>query len=140
MEIMMTPMIDVVFLLLIFFLTTSSFEILEQLLPSGISDKGIVAAGNTENIPPPEVFTDLNDCIVKIVAKPGENKTYTYEFNGASIATPQAIAQRLRAIIAVRADIPIIVDPDDSVPIALAVEIYDQARAAGGLQVFFAAR
>lgn len=140
MEIMMTPMIDVVFLLLIFFLTTASFEMIEQLLPSGISDKGVAAAGDIENTPPPETVTDLNDCIVKILAKPGENKSYTYELNGAAIANPQAIAQRLRAIITVRADIPIIVDPDDSVPIAIAVEIYDQARAAGGLQVFFAAR
>ena len=31
---MMTPMIDVVFLLLIFFLTTASFQRLEKLLPS----------------------------------------------------------------------------------------------------------
>ena len=33
----MTPMIDVVFLLLIFFVWTASFQIVEQILPSEIS-------------------------------------------------------------------------------------------------------
>lgn len=139
-EIMMTPMIDVVFLLLIFFLTTSSFEMIEQLLPSSISDQGATASGKVENLPPPEVLTDINDCIVKIHAKPEENRSYLYELNGASLPNLQAVAQRIRAIITVRADVPIIVDPDDSIPIAIAVEVYDRARAAGGLQVYFAAR
>jgi len=140
MEIMMTPMIDVVFLLLIFFLTTSSFEIVEQLLPSGISDQGIVANGQSEDLPPPEDVTDINDCIVKIRTQPGDVQGYRYELNGAVIAGPEAISQRLRAILSVRADVPIIVDPDDKVSIAKAVEIYDRARAAGGLRVYFAAR
>ncbi len=136
----MTPMIDVVFLLLIFFLTTSSFEIIEQFLPSGISDQGILATGQAENLPPPETVTDVSDCIIKIRTKPGDDQSYTYEFNGALIDGPQVIFQRLRAIISVRADVPIIVDPDDKVSIASAVEIYDTARAAGGLRVYFAAR
>ncbi len=37
-EIQMTPMIDVVFLLLIFFIWTSSFQIAEYALQSNISD------------------------------------------------------------------------------------------------------
>ncbi len=136
----MTPMIDVVFLLLIFFLTTSSFEIIEQLLPSGISDQGMQASGQAENLPPPESITDINDCIVKIRTQPGDNPSYIYEFNGTVVEGPQAIFQRLQAIISVRADVPIIVDPDDQVSIASAVEVYDRARAAGGLRVYFAAR
>jgi biopolymer transport protein ExbD len=140
MEIMMTPMIDVVFLLLIFFLTSSSFEIIEQLMPSGISDQGIQANGQAADVPPPESISDINDCIVKIRTKPGDNQNYTYEFNGTVVEGPQAIFQRLQAIMRVRADVPIIVDPDDQVSIASAVEVYDRARAAGGLRVYFAAR
>lgn len=139
-EISMTPMIDVVFLLLIFFLTTANFQIIEQLLPSGISDQGIAASGKAEDLPPPEQPAEVNDCIVRILAKPGELKNFVFEFNGATIPDPQAISQRLRAVIAARANVPIIVDPDDSVPISIAVDIYDRARAAGGLQVYFAAR
>jgi biopolymer transport protein ExbD len=37
-DVMMTPMIDVVFLLLVFFLATASFDRLEQILPSGTLD------------------------------------------------------------------------------------------------------
>ena len=33
----MTPMIDVIFLLLVFFLATSSFQVVEKLLPSSVS-------------------------------------------------------------------------------------------------------
>jgi biopolymer transport protein ExbD len=36
-DVKMTPMIDVVFLLLVFFLWTASFRISEQVLPSNIS-------------------------------------------------------------------------------------------------------
>ena len=140
MEIMMTPMIDVVFLLLIFFLTTASFEIVEQLLPTGISDQGVDASGNSDIAPPPETVADINDCIVRIRTGAADAAGYRYELNGAVVAGPQAVAQRLRAIVAVRSDVPIIVDPDDSIAIASAVEIYDLARAAGGLRVYFAAR
>ena len=111
-----------------------------QVINTNYSDQGATASGKVENLPPPEVLTDINDCIVKIHAKPEENRSYLYELNGASLPNLQAVAQRIRAIITVRADVPIIVDPDDSIPIAIAVEVYDRARAAGGLQVYFAAR
>ena len=38
-EIKMTPMIDVVFLLLVFFVWTASFQAIEYLLPSSLSQK-----------------------------------------------------------------------------------------------------
>ena len=64
-EIVMTPMIDVIFLLLVFFLATSSFQLVELLMPSGVSETED-NAGNTE-APPPEVTDDALDQIVGAV-------------------------------------------------------------------------
>ena len=54
-EIKMTPMIDVVFLLLVFFVWTASFQAVEYLLPSSLSQKQ--GSGQTVNLdqPPPEI-------------------------------------------------------------------------------------
>src|SRR5256885_12886634 len=53
-ELQLTPMIDCVFLLMIYFLVASSFTISEQMLPSQLS---ALAGGGTSTIdtpPPPE--------------------------------------------------------------------------------------
>ena len=81
---MMTPMIDVVFLLLVFFLTTSSFQRLEKLL--------------------------------------------------------QEIQDRLQGILKVRADVPIIVDPDDSILAGDALHVYDMVKRAGASALYMVAR
>ncbi len=136
----MTPMIDVVFLLLIFFIATASFEIVEQLMPTGISDQG-KAAGVAEQSPPPESLSDVNDCIARILLSKNDGaSSFRYLFNGSEVASREILLQRLTAVIKVKSDIPIIVHPDDEVPIETAVDIYDQARAAGGLRVYFAVR
>ena len=45
-DVKMTPMIDVVFLLLVFFIWTASFQIVEQVLPSSVSaQRGTDPAG-----------------------------------------------------------------------------------------------
>ncbi len=139
-ETMMTPMIDVVFLVADFFLTTSSFQIVEQWLPGGISDQGKALAGNAPQPPSAEQATDVSDCIVRILTKPGANPAYQYQLNGTVVADARTMIERIRNIVAVRADVPIIVDPDDGVPIGIAIHIYDQARHVGALRIYFAAR
>ncbi|GIW98073.1 MAG: hypothetical protein KatS3mg111_1406 [Pirellulaceae bacterium] len=51
-DVAMTPMIDVIFLLLVFFLATSSFRAVEKLLPSGVTEFAPVA-GTASGEPPP---------------------------------------------------------------------------------------
>jgi biopolymer transport protein ExbD len=135
MELMMTPMIDVVFLLLVFFLATSSFEQLEQLLPGGIADQGTMA-GSTEPVLLPETLRDVQDCIIRIEAS--ADQAWSFRFNGTSMPDQQQLLAQARAVIQAKPEIPIIVHPDDPVPMGLAIEIYDRLRAAGGLRVFFA--
>ncbi len=140
-EIMMTPMIDVVFLLLVFFLATSSFDKPEQLLPGGISQaaKPIIGAG-AENVLPPELVRELDDCIIRILAQGRENGEPTYTLNGTPVVDLGALNERMKSILTIRQDIPVIVDPDASITMDIAITVYDAARSMGGQQVFFAVK
>jgi len=140
-EIMMTPMIDVVFLLLVFFLATSSFDKPEQLLPSGISQarKPIIRTGN-ENVLPPEVVREFDDCVIRIVASVPTTVEYGFLLNGTKVPDLITLKGRIKAILEIRRDVPIIVDPDATVSMDTAITVYDMARSLGGVQVFFAVK
>ena len=76
---LMTPMIDVVFLLLVFFLTTASFQRPEKLLPGALSAEAQSMRGAGE--PPVEIppADDLSDCVIKIRMQEG---SLVYLWNG----------------------------------------------------------
>ena len=59
----MTPMINVVFLLLVFFVWTASFQVVEQILPSEmLAQTGTEPSESMD--PPPE--QDFDDVVVRI--------------------------------------------------------------------------
>ena len=58
-ELKMTPMIDVVFLLLVFFVWTSSFELPEFDLPGSLAEVPIGAAEASSDTPPVEKFDEI---------------------------------------------------------------------------------
>ena len=68
----MTPMIDVVFLLLVFFVWTASFHAVEYLPPSSLSQKQ--GTGQTVNVdePPPEI--EFEDIVVHVSRLPTINQ------------------------------------------------------------------
>ncbi|MFN9714763.1 MAG: ExbD/TolR family protein [Planctomycetota bacterium] len=133
----MTPMIDVVFLLLIFFLTTASFQKLEKLLPSAISaESQSQAAGKTDEIPKP-TDSDLSDCVIKIAL---EDDRILYRLNDEDIEELESLLGRMKAILRVRPDIPLVIDPSDDVPAGDAIRIYDLARGVGALAVYLVGR
>ncbi len=138
-ELAMTPMIDVVFLLLIFFLATASFDMIERSMPTGISDQppAIVQQGGSldQFLQDPADQTDE----VVIAIKPSEvGSPAQFFFNDVPLENAAAIAARVSSLVAVRADVPIIVAPDTSVPMGSAILAYDLAKGAGALEVFFA--
>ena len=54
-ELQLTPMIDCVFLLMVYFIWSSSFAIVEKTLPSELSaETSNSGAGNPAGLPPPE--------------------------------------------------------------------------------------
>ena len=140
---MMTPMIDVVFLLLIFFLASSSFQRLEKTLPSAVaSAPDLMQQGNTPEQVPPKDLTDLSDVVVRIqrAKNVAANNSVEYSMNGEPIASLERLSNRMNSILRVRADVPIVIDPDDDVPAGEAIRIYDIARAKGSVSVFLVAR
>lgn len=137
MDSMMTPMIDVVFLLLVFFLTTSSFQRVEKLLPSSVSADSTSPMGGNSEQPPSEAASDVSDCVIRI-SRVGTG--LQYRFNDAPMPTLEALVQRMQAVIRIRPDVPIVVDPDDAVTAGEALQIYDLAKGSGGAAVFMVAR
>ncbi len=134
MELQMTPMIDVVFLLLVFFVWTSSFELPEYDLPSSLAETP--AAGSQLNEIDSEPVEAFDEIVVKLVIQ--EATTYI-QLNGKRLADYKELRQKLAEIIALGVQPPVIVDPDDRVTMASAIAAYDAARDAGADRVLFAA-
>ncbi len=136
-ELMMTPMIDVIFLLLVFFLTTSSFQVLEQLLPSAVSQTNATASGSEVDPPPVPDQDAIDQVVVKLKRLGGRSVA---ALHGSELADFSQLRERLRAISEVRADVPVIIDPTGEVPVKDVVLAYDWARQVGLSRVYFATR
>ena len=135
----MTPMIDVVFLLLIFFLTTSSFQKLEKQLPSAAATPpDPQAAGSESEQTPPPALSDFNDIVIKLHRR--EDGGIAYKLQNQELASQEQLSERISAILKVRNDVPIIIDPDRDVTAGDAIEVYDLIRRRGSLAVFLVAK
>lgn len=135
MEVKMTPMIDVVFLLLIFFVWTSSFETPEFDLPSAIAEPppGGIEDRN-DSSPPIEVFDEI---VVRLFLN---DAIFVIQLNGREIQDIETLQSHLKQILALGVQPPVIIDPSDQVTMDHAVAVYDVARRAGADRVLFAAR
>jgi biopolymer transport protein ExbD len=133
-EIAMTPMIDVIFLLLVFFLATSSFQKVENLLPAGISQEASSEQGSSSD-PPPTTDEMVEQVVIKIS---GDADSTEITLNDSPIADLATLAQRLQTISEIKTDLPVIVDPSPDVPVETAIAAYDAARQAAFLRVYFA--
>jgi biopolymer transport protein ExbD len=125
-EIPMTPLIDVVFQLLVFFLWTSSFQIIEQTLPSGVSDLSGSAPAEITEPPPPE--EDFDEVIVRILYQQGRVRWLVNDQDAASL---REVRGRLGDIAAIQRDVPVIVHPDLDTPLGVVINVYDLARLVG---------
>lgn len=128
----MTPMIDVVFLLLVFFLCTASFEPQEENLAASLliaaTESG---AGNNEQ--PPEIDD------VTLVGTHRQGVT-TWIANGSRATKSLAeLTEILRALVSIDAALPVTIDAGPQVPMNDVIGAYDTARAAGFHQVQLAA-
>lgn len=131
-EITMTPMIDVVFLLLVFFVWTASFQVVEYLLPSELSS----LPGNQAAVedPPPEA--DFENVVVRIHwigGQPG------WTINDQQADSLDQLHQRLQAIARVKQDAPVILHPDEEVPLGDVIDVFDISRLVGFEKIQFVA-
>ena len=130
----MTPMIDVVFLLLVFFVWTSSFELPEFDLPSAIAEPPSGRAEAPTDTPPVEPFDEI---VLRLVRQNGQDQI---QLNGQPVRDLVEMKTRLAEIISLGVQPPVIVDPDDQITMNFTVQVYDVARSAGADRVLFAAQ
>lgn len=136
-DVKMTPMIDVVFLLLVFFVCTASFRPLEQLLPTNLSLPGGVAS---------EIVLDpweqeLEEVVIKLTRQ-GDTLVWTIN-NNHQCQQIEQVAAVLKALSAVTAgpgpQVPVVLDVAGVIPMESVIDLYDLCRALGYDRIQFAA-
>jgi len=123
-------MIDIVFLLLVYFLCTASFQQPEQVLPTPLPP-----AGSATYKPTPE---EIELGMVRIeLEQRGERPLI--RINGRPCPDMDQLRQRLAAIAAAAPDLPVVLDIAPEVMIEHVVGAYEAALAAGLKRINFAA-
>ncbi|MEM7784039.1 MAG: biopolymer transporter ExbD [Planctomycetota bacterium] len=128
----MTPMIDVVFLLLVFFVWTASFQMIEYVLPSEMSSQAGSAPVENPIEEPPK---DFDDVVVRI---DWDGQAPSYIINEQTVASLKEVQQRLTAISELEIVTPVILHPEPVVPLGVVIEVYDTAKLSGFAEVSFA--
>ncbi len=130
----MTPMIDVVFLLLVFFVWTYSFQAVEMIIPSQLSAQ----SGNQSVQQPiqPLPDQDFERVVIRVL---WDGAAASWQINTAPIASPAALRSNLKAIHDIHAETKIIIHPDELVPLGYVIEAFDIVRLVGFSKVSLAA-
>lgn len=126
----MTPLIDVVFLLLIFFICASIGQLREEVLPADLPS-GDVQAAMSEETPRPT----LGEVWVKLLVDGNQTKA---EIEGTLYDDLMSAKDLLRSLSEAAPEIPVILDVAKNVPLGDVVTMYDTCRAAGFESIKFA--
>src|SRR5688500_16578079 len=121
----LTPLIDCVFLLLVYFLWTSGFAASELSLPSKMVPQVSGAVGQRGILSAEQDF----DPILITVRQHGREVSWTVQ--DASIASLAELRLSLKNIARIKPDIPVIVDPASDVPLGDVLKVFDNARLSG---------
>jgi len=129
----MTPMIDVVFLLLIFFVCASTGQIRESSLPTPL------AAGSVEAVDPIESPALMDDVWVRLNRSgEGEDAVTMAEVNNQLYNDWEHLRGVLHELAIIAPEVPVILDIEHGVPVGDFVDIYDTCRSAGFENIQFA--
>jgi biopolymer transport protein ExbD len=131
MEVKMTPMIDVIFLLLIFFVCTASFQAPEEVLPTNLSLPGTIADVQVD----PQ-WKDLEELVVRILRSDGRTH---WQVNQRDCGRLEEVRGVLVAASQVAGDLPVILNVDGDVPLEDVIDLYDLCREIGLERIQFAA-
>lgn len=128
----MTPMIDVVFLLLVFFVWTASFQIVEQVMPSEVSQAA--GADPSEDVPVPQE-ADFDNLVIKIEM---EGPSPKWSVSDQPLADLEAVRKQLTTIAQISTEAPVILYPEPNVPLEHIMNAWDAAKVSGFAKVQFA--
>lgn len=127
----MTPMIDVVFLLLVFFVWTASFQVVEQMLPAELSSQ---MGTDPTTLVEPRPEKDLEDIVIAV----SFDGSAAWTLNGQPLDDAVAVERRLASIARVDSAATVIVHPAPEVPLEYVIQTYDAAKLTGFTSVSFA--
>jgi len=139
----MTPMIDVIFLLLIFFICTASFQTAEEVLPANLSLPGTLA----DQVPIDPEWEDLEEIVVKILRHEVGTRwqinqrhcRWLKEKEAAEGEEEESVEWVLKSVAGVKINLPVILDIDGDVPLEDVIDVYDLCRQIGLQRIQFAA-
>jgi biopolymer transport protein ExbD len=131
-DIKMTPMIDVVFLLLVFFVWTASFGVVERLLPSDVASAQGMGGETTVD---PELV-DFEQVVVRIQ---WQDEHPMWQINSQQLSGLDEVRSVLSTIASIKSDLPVVVDPQDDVPLGHVIDVYDVCRQVGFSKIHFTA-
>jgi biopolymer transport protein ExbD len=131
-DVKMTPMIDVIFLLLIFFVCTAGFRLVEEILPTNLSFPGTAADAS----PIDPQWEDLDEIVVRILWRDGRPG---WQINQRDLQDLNEVRAVLQGAAKVQVDLPVILDVEGEVPIEHVIDVYDLCRQIGLETIRFAA-
>ena len=123
-------MIDVVFLLLIFFVVASVGQIPDELLPASIAE------GTTNNVEPaqPDQLVPAQDINIKLTRAADQ---LIIRLNR-SVVTPEQLQQRLTQLAQIDRSSRVILDVDDEVLVQHFMTVYERCQVLGFENISFA--
>ena len=131
-ELQMTPMIDVIFQLLIFFICTSSFQLPEGLLPTPMQPLlGNADSQTLESVELPPEILDLDEMVILLHF---DKKPY-WDVCGTRYRSFSELTAIFQSLAAADADLPVVLDIDPNVPLEHILNVYDLARRQGFTKV-----
>lgn len=135
-ELSMTSMIDVIFLLLIFFVFTANFNELEELLPMNLTLPG---TSEQKEVKTPEEL-DLGEIRIGVERTAQGGEGYLWRVNRRECGEEAELADAIARLAAISRTVPVIIAPAGDVPIERVLDIYDLCRRAGLAKIQFAVR
>jgi biopolymer transport protein ExbD len=130
----MTPMIDVVFQLLVFFVWTSGSATIEYMLPGQLSAP---LGGEPAVVADPLPEQDFDEVVIRLRWDAG---LPDWSINNQPMEDIAAVAATLQSLAQINSKAPIVIHPDPPVPLGFVIELFDEARVAGFSKVSFAVR
>ena len=128
----MTPMIDVVFLLLIFFVWTAGTQVVEYLVQNRLS----APMGNQPSrITDPTPEQDFDQVVIRLRWDDG---LPDWSINDQPLASMDDVTRTLQTLADINSTAPIVIHPDPPVPLGYVIQLYDESRLAGFSKISFA--
>lgn len=129
----MTPMIDVVFLLLIFFVCAAAGVVRESILPA---DLGAGAIETAETVEPRD--RPFGEIWIYVTREAGGPTSVQVNRGGPSFSDPEQLRLTLLQLAATTTELPVILDIGPSVPYGDLIAVYDACYEANFASIQFA--